>query len=273
MVSLDGDFQQCVTCIDGLKSQLSHVSMLGNVFTLVGAAMAAIGSVVAGASKGGKQSWIAGFVGVAGAIVVALPKTLPDRADIQRRISLADQHRVSGEKTMRQLSLISDAAAVTEGEKYAIARFIDCSAAEPAKDVPEPPTSSSGAALVVAAAEQAAKAPRPTGAGASAPAVARPAAAGREALHGQPVAAVLEPQPHSIPAAPAPLPRAAHAPPPNIPASQPAQALWTREECEQLPAEPPESLRGRCIACISQPGSHSFKPSAPFGQRCWNHKQ
>jgi len=240
-VSLDGDFSQCMSCIDGLKRQLANVSLLGNVFTLVGAAMAAIGSVVAGASSGGKKSWIAGIVGVAGAIVTALPKTLPDRADIQRRISLADQHRVSGEKTMRQLSLLSDPSSATEWEKYAISRFIDCSATEPAKDVPEVPNAvEKGGPSFVAALETTKPMQGLGGISAGGGAAARPARL--ETLHGQAVAA------------------AAHE------AARPPQHVYkTPAECQQLPTS---SLRGNCMSCVSKPQPHHFDSSDGFGERC-----
>jgi hypothetical protein len=130
---------ECSKSVDTVKRQLAHVTLLGNVFTLLGAGVAALGSIAAGATSG-KKSIIAGAVGVAGAIVSALPKTLPDRAVLQAKISLADQHRIHGEKTIRELPFLHDEPFVVECRKYAVARFIDCSADEPSKEVPELPS-------------------------------------------------------------------------------------------------------------------------------------
>jgi hypothetical protein len=281
-VNLDSDFNQCMTCIDGLKKQLAHVSMLGNVFTLVGAAMAAIGSVVAGASKGGKQSWIAGFVGVTGAIVTALPKTLPDRAELQQRISLADQHRVSGEKTMRQLSLLGDGNAAPEWERYAISRFIDCSANDPAKDVPELPAQAGGQHLVASAAG-------PTAGGAAAgdktqapPAAADASSPTRLAALSRPPAAAGS----AAAAAPAAQPAVRHLPPTGPPVAQvrvpddapaaaaaakpaPAGGIFrTAEECKALPDDDAEHQRKRCVLCVTESPPHHYDLGAPFGHRC-----
>jgi hypothetical protein len=146
----------CSRTIDGLKAQLAHVALLGNVFTLVGAGVAGLCSAIAGGSTG-KKSAIAAAIGVAGAIVAALPKTLPDRADIQRKISLADQHRVRGEKTVGQLGYLHGSFTDT-CRQYAISRFIECTAEEPSANVPDLPLEQPGATAF----EQEATGPLPT---------------------------------------------------------------------------------------------------------------
>jgi hypothetical protein len=129
----------CDQTIARLEKQLSHTTLLGTIFAAAGAGLAALGSAVAGASTG-RRAWIAGAVGVVGAIVTALPKTaLPDRVEIQRRLSLADQHRNRGVKTVLQIPLLEEKAFVIQCQQYAIARFVDCSADEPSKEVPELP--------------------------------------------------------------------------------------------------------------------------------------
>ncbi len=145
----------CDNTIAGLDKQLARATLLGNVFAVSGAALAALGSAIAGASTG-KKSWVAASIGIVGAIVTALPKTLPDRAEIQRRLSLADQHRTRGVKTALQIPLLQDKAFADQCRQYAIARFVDCSSADPPKDVPELPRQPSG--KKVAAAEAATEA-------------------------------------------------------------------------------------------------------------------
>jgi hypothetical protein len=168
---IDMGFDRCVDCIDRLKKQLAQVTFLGNLFTLVGAALAALGSGVAGLTKNPRLSWIAGLVGVVGAVTTAAPKTLTDRAEIQRKISLADQHRVHGEKTMRQISLLHDSGAAGQCEQYAIARFVDCSADEPPKEVPEIPVT------MIVASDRNAEAKQPAFAGHGIPSEVAAAAA------------------------------------------------------------------------------------------------
>lgn len=130
---------RCDQTITTLEKQLTHLTLMGNILAVSGAALAALGSAVAGASTG-RKSWIASAVGIVGAIVTALPKTLPDRADLQRRISLADQHRSHGLKTVQQIPLLQDKDFVIQCQQYAISRFVDCSADEPTKDVPDLPS-------------------------------------------------------------------------------------------------------------------------------------
>jgi hypothetical protein len=139
----EGEFglARCDETIEHLRWQLARVTLLGNVFTLVGAGVAALGSAVAGGSTGTK-SRIAATIGVIGAITAAVPKTLPDRADIQRKISLADQHRVRGEKTVNQLPYLKGDFTNT-CKQYAIARFVDCTADEPSANVPDLPVEAS----------------------------------------------------------------------------------------------------------------------------------
>ncbi len=103
----------CDSTVSALEKQLARATLLGNIFAVSG-----------------------------GAIVTALPKTLADRAELQRRISLADQHRDRGEKTVLQIPLLKDAAFVDQCRQYAISRFVDCQAEDPPKEVPELPRES-----------------------------------------------------------------------------------------------------------------------------------
>jgi hypothetical protein len=128
----------CNSAVTGLEKDLARATLLGNIFAVSGAALAALGSAIAAASIG-KKAWVAGAIGVVGAILTALPKTLADRAELQRRISLADQHRSHGEKTVLQIPLLQDKAFVDQCRQYAIARFVDCRAEDPPKEVPELP--------------------------------------------------------------------------------------------------------------------------------------
>ncbi len=128
----------CNSAVAGLEKDLARATLLGNIFAVSGAALAALGSAIAAASIG-KKAWVAGAIGVVGAILTALPKTLADRAELQRRISLADQHRSRGEKTVLQIPLLQDKAFVDQCRQYAIARFVDCRAEDPPKEVPELP--------------------------------------------------------------------------------------------------------------------------------------
>ncbi|MFT3924497.1 MAG: hypothetical protein QM778_18305 [Myxococcales bacterium] len=129
----------CKARIADIKAEIRETESLANIYLIAGAALAAIGSALAGFLDKISLRRVAGVAGAVGAVVSVLPKTLPDLAELNSRLMRADRHWTTGDKVQAQLSLL-DSSVRNACEKYAIARFVDCASESAPENVPELPS-------------------------------------------------------------------------------------------------------------------------------------
>ncbi|MGO9837841.1 MAG: hypothetical protein ACLP1X_26940, partial [Polyangiaceae bacterium] len=84
----------------------------------------------------------AAVVGALGAVLTVLPKALPERQDLEAKLSAADKHHTVGAKFRNQFIFANPSESLTEAQKYVSARFTDCSALNPPAAIPDFPKTS-----------------------------------------------------------------------------------------------------------------------------------
>ncbi|MDC0711211.1 AgmX/PglI C-terminal domain-containing protein [Stigmatella sp. ncwal1] len=132
--------EQCDARLETLQQQAESARWVANTFLLIGAAVAAIGSALAGfLTKTGIRKVMA-VLGSVGAILAVVPKTLREPTEILARRMAAERHRTVAAKVVLQLPYLPRYENL--GKRYVIARLIDCTSTEPSETVPplpEPP--------------------------------------------------------------------------------------------------------------------------------------
>lgn len=129
--------KKCDANVTSLQVKLDRVRMWSNIFMVAGAIVAAFGSASAGLLEKMSQRKVAAVVGAAGAVITVLPATLPDKSELQSRLSLADRHRQSALSVRNQLLFAQADESTTEANKYVSARYTSCAALEPQGPVPD----------------------------------------------------------------------------------------------------------------------------------------
>jgi hypothetical protein len=129
----------CESRIKALDSRIESATRWGNLITVVGVSVAAIGSAVAGFAKRSSVRKTTAVIGAVSAIASALPGLLPSRQDLEMARKTSEEHRLNGKKVLEQLSTLRDENYKRSCERYAIARFTECASSEPSKTVPDLP--------------------------------------------------------------------------------------------------------------------------------------
>src|SRR5215831_2394859 len=115
--------RQCTARVLGLASEIESVTRWSNIFLVVGATLAAVGSACAGTLSAKTSRKVAAVVGAFGAIVTVLPKTLKDKEHINQTMVRADAHRNWGEKVFNQLPYLRTSALRRRSVEYVSSRF------------------------------------------------------------------------------------------------------------------------------------------------------
>jgi hypothetical protein len=135
--------QECTTNVGYFRARIDSATEWSNIFMVLGATVAALGSALAGFLNSTKQRKVAAVVGALGAVVTVLPKTLPDKQDLQTKLTAAERQRVVGTKVRNQFQFAGPDESLTEAKKYVSARFTDCASLAPPEQVPDLPKGTS----------------------------------------------------------------------------------------------------------------------------------
>ena len=139
--SLASAERQCAIRIESLQTQADRRRLIGICVAAVGGLVAAGTGLRAGLTeKSISQKW--GVLALIAGVLSAVSPALPRAEDIHVKVLLADRQHTVGLKMERQLDYLDPNGAFrTHTEQYAIARFTECLAEEPAKEIPDPPKS------------------------------------------------------------------------------------------------------------------------------------
>jgi hypothetical protein len=130
--------KKCEVHLEALQQQADTARLLSNTFLLLGAAVAGVGSALAGfLTKTGIRKVMA-IVGAVGAVLAVVPKTLKDPSEIVGRRMAGERHRIVAAKVVLQLAYLTHDKDLAK--QYAINRIVDCLSAEPPETVPPLPT-------------------------------------------------------------------------------------------------------------------------------------
>ena len=209
----------CDERIGELTRAIASASRVATIVLVWGAAMAAVGSVLAGFLTDERWRRAGGIVGVAGALLAVLPRLMSHQPALEATLQAADGHRATAWKVQSEIPLLQDETAVRQSESYVAARFAECRSPSPHREVP---------ALRLVAAAEPARAPEPMPVAPSVP-VAGPT----------PVAEPIAVAPPSPPAAAdQPVAAAEPAPPAGTdPAVVAAAAAAAPAEADMVPAQ------------------------------------
>jgi hypothetical protein len=131
----------CENNVQDLRGRVDKAVLWSNVFMIAGAIVSALGAGLAGFLSNEAQRKTAAVVGALGAVLTVMPKALPDKSDLEAKLSAADKHHTVGVKIRNQFAFASANESLTNAEKYASARFTDCAALDPPANVPDFPVS------------------------------------------------------------------------------------------------------------------------------------
>ena len=137
--SLESYAATCDARVRSIKTQLDDTDAKANMFMISGAVLAAVGSALAGFLQGTSIRRVSAVVGALGGVVSVLPKTLPDRAEVQSLLLRADRHRTTGEKVRGQITFLNDENYAQVCRQYVIARYVDCAGLAAPEGVPDIP--------------------------------------------------------------------------------------------------------------------------------------
>jgi hypothetical protein len=138
----DGLSQQadaCTTNVSYFRTRIDSVTTWSTVFMILGATVSAVGSACAGFLNSSAQRKVAAVIGALGAVVTVLPKALPDKQELQTKLTAAERQRVVGTKVRNQFQFVEASESITNAKKYVSARFTDCASLNPPETVPDIP--------------------------------------------------------------------------------------------------------------------------------------
>lgn len=121
----------CNSEISVVREDIANTQLRQTVLVVLGAAVAAAGSVTAGLTSGERTRKIGAAIGALSGVLTAGLQTLPNEKDAQDRLLAMDRQRVLGEKVFAQLDLVNDPDSRKTYLKFARARFTECRAEEP----------------------------------------------------------------------------------------------------------------------------------------------
>jgi hypothetical protein len=148
----DGLSQQADACtanVSYFRTRIDSATTWSTVFMILGATVSAVGSACAGFLNSSAQRKVAAVIGALGAVVTVLPKALPDKQELQTKLTAAERQRVVGTKVRNQFQFVEASESITNAKKYVSARFTDCASLNPPETVPDIPNQ-----LPVAAVEE-----------------------------------------------------------------------------------------------------------------------
>jgi hypothetical protein len=132
--------RECSQHIEALRTKADTWRWVTVAIAAIGGMTASLTGLKAGLSKSNtRRRW--GYAALVSGILAAVSPLLPKTDELRTQLVLSDQHRIVGLKVQRQLADLDPKLAFrSEAAKYAMARFTDCIAEEPPKEIPNLPT-------------------------------------------------------------------------------------------------------------------------------------
>lgn len=129
----------CNDRVDKLDKDIHSATTWRGIIAIVSAAVAAIGSGLAGFVSKPTLRRVTGVAGACGAVLSAVPTLVPSTDYLAQARTLSEKHKLLGDKVWGQLPTINDHAFTDECERYVIARYVSCASPEPDANLPALP--------------------------------------------------------------------------------------------------------------------------------------